>query len=619
MTLTDAEGNPLDGATLLLNMWDYGSGAWMSVTTGTTDATGAYTFTGLTSGQYVVRAQFATNDDYLPTENHWSAQPGESLSLVMNENHYDAATRGSSTCLLCHDGGIASDTTGWKGTLHSLSLRVPGETSDLQDLSIWPDADIGLGYFEPGNAMDNTGSGDDYGYKFDLTDATYYVWMGRDSTGYFAKFSNATDTIFSDRFDVTLTQGGEGKYKQRFWVRIDEATKLNAAAMGPGVGHYVLPIQYNETAEGTTYDPIWVSYNASRWAEPTVEGGSAFSASMAKKNAVESSCSGCHFNDLTVTGNTTDGFDASSNRDDGSNYDWDGDGHSDEIDMGCESCHGPGGDHAGNPNGVMNPAYMTADAATLVCGRCHTRGESVWEETSTGFGYEFPWTEEGEAPKPGLDEDLSTSYIAAPGRWTDATGAATIYSKQHHQQYDDYLHSTHTDNPYVRLTCFSCHDVHTPSTTGQITSRLLVKVDGLEEELTGVANADNTLCLGCHAGHGDFAAITLDDVRDVIDDIDDSMVGDAVTYHTDLRAGMGGTAFYDPEGTGFGSCSSCHMPRTAASARYSYNEEGEKEHGDVGSHSFGIILPSVSKAMEDAGISSTIPNSCGSCHSEWVY
>jgi len=39
--------------------------------------------------------------------------------------------------------------------------------------------------------------------------------------------------------------------------------------------------------------------------------------------------------------------------------------------MGCESCHGPGGNHYGKPEGILNFNKMPAEEVTTRCSMCH--------------------------------------------------------------------------------------------------------------------------------------------------------------------------------------------------------------------------------------------------------
>lgn len=614
--VADAEGNPLDAVTLSLRVWDFGTNGWADVASTLTDATGAATFTSLADGLYVVYAAYPTTDDYLPTENRWSAHPGEAVSLVMNENHYDANHQGAYYCVLCHDGGIAPDATGWKGSLHAVGLRAPGTVSSNQDLSAWPDADAALAWFIDGNAHDNTGA-DSYGYRLDLD--TYHAWLGHDGTGYYARFSNdAAGTRMSERYDVAMTYGGEGVYAMRFAVRLRESDWANATAAGAGVSWYLLPVQFNDLAAGTTEDPAFVGVDTNLWQAPGTSGGTAVAAAMTPASSFETACAGCHFTGLTVSGSSTAGYDASGTDDRASPIDFDGDVQKDETNVGCEACHGPGGAHGVSPKAIMNPAHLTPAAETELCGRCHSRGTST-EVDGAGHAHAFPYdSAAGGSPNAGVDA-LDAFQDAAPEQWTDASGAPVDHSKGNYQQYSDFQRSAHANNPYERLTCTTCHDVHQGGPGKQITQTLTLRQEGVEVVLEGVSAADNSLCLGCHAGYGPFSGITFADVEGLITTGDDAIINEVVTEHMDYQVGMGGVSWYDPAGTGVGNCVGCHMPPTARSGRWETDEDGALLAGDIHDHTFVPVMPDETAATVAAGYEENIPNSCGSCHEGFRY
>jgi len=51
---------------------------------------------------------------------------------------------------------------------------------------------------------------------------------------------------------------------------------------------------------------------------------------------------------------------------------------------GCESCHGPGGDHveSGDPAKIINPAKLKTDKASTICMKCHTNEHVTLWRTS---------------------------------------------------------------------------------------------------------------------------------------------------------------------------------------------------------------------------------------------
>jgi hypothetical protein len=77
-------------------------------------------------------------------------------------------------------------------------------------------------------------------------------------------------------------------------------------------------------------------------------------------------------------------------------------------------------------------------------------------------------------------------------------------------------------------------------------------------------------------------------------------------------------ATYDPRallpaGLPTGRCTTCHMPKTASSIRWTVDNSGHLLEGDVRSHVFDIISPQQSKSMAESG-QTPVPNSCTPCH-----
>jgi predicted CXXCH cytochrome family protein len=181
-----------------------------------------------------------------------------------------------------------------------------------------------------------------------------------------------------------------------------------------------------------------------------------------------------------------------------------------DIGITCESCHGASNE--------LNPLDTDPKDANEVCGACHTRG------TSKTDGFEFAWN--GKAggnyqPRNGLD-----SYIeqVAPGSehfWPDGE------SKDHHQQYPDFLRSRHNEEG---LRCTDCHDHHKADYPGQLRDKSI------------------SVCLSCHSNK------LLNS-------------GDRWEHskHLDRQA----------------TCVDCHMPRTASAV----------DPADIRSHTFFMIEP----------------------------
>ena len=361
-------------------------------------------------------------------------------------------------------------------------------------------------------------------------------------------------------YEVARTHGGVAvKGKQRYHVKIDNS-------------HYILPVQYNNhNVDPENPDDAWVSYHPERWYN---EDGTLRTPDV-DKHSFEQNCEGCHATGLKID-KVSNEFISSST----------------EIGIGCEECHGPGSIHAnsggGNGNNIINPEFMTVEAASQTCGQCHTRVVSTPGDNGANFATGYPAivdVEEIIAYEAGKDLGNFASFTksdgsATPGFWNDNDvdvfgDAASVnnHSKKHHQQVIDFTKSYHFIE--AGLMCFDCHSPH--SNAGEAQLRL--------------NNDDNSLCLQCHADKEEMGLVANDE-------------GEFLNVHT--------KHVWDPEGSKASRCSGCHMPKTAKSAVFT----------DIHSHVFDIIKPAVSLAMaeknSDEGIendaSSVIMNACFSCH-----
>ncbi len=328
-----------------------------------------------------------------------------------------------------------------------------------------------------------------------------------------------------------------------------------------------------------------------------------------------------------------------------------------DLNITCERCHGPGSEHLAS-RGVMDiitPQNLTARASNELCGQCHAShaGKSInpagvfkpahnsdyIDELGNGFFV------------PGL-YDLETFYTnynqpTTTNNWQEGPFHAwpdQKHGRAHAQELPELLRSSHADNPYEKLTCSSCHDVH-----GLRGGPASVVADDFD--LSHLGYADNTLCLACHATHGPFGELGIEDVatlqafagRDVTragvpfapeaDDIalTRDRVARAVAEHMQDEAGMGG-ALYTPTDADMpiGSCNSCHMAKIGK--LFDLNDDPQYHlapdslglsavaEGNIASHVFDIVWPGQSAVLRSDDPSTghdydIMPNSCSKCHS----
>jgi predicted CXXCH cytochrome family protein len=187
-------------------------------------------------------------------------------------------------------------------------------------------------------------------------------------------------------------------------------------------------------------------------------------------NAVQTMCAGCHLTGWErYQDKATGQFLVRAVNDPAGDMNIDDDPELDEINVGCESCHGPGSEHvanAGRSRFIVNPKYLSAERSSALCGRCHDRRQGYGGPT---IGYTQAISEAGELAKPGISRhELITKYtdpikkgptMRGPGRedniWPD-----DVHSNKPHQQYSDFLKSKMYRNDRLLVTCSDCHDLH---------------------------------------------------------------------------------------------------------------------------------------------------------------
>ncbi len=235
-----------------------------------------------------------------------------------------------------------------------------------------------------------------------------------------------------------------------------------------------------------------------------------------------------------------------------------------DLGIGCESCHGPGGEHArkhrsplsryaahhsaGRDDSIIDPLALDKAQATALCGQCHSQRlpdppEKIWTYMESGPTFRPGDTFAGHVEPirrdtPPLGGDPTRGF--AERFWSDGTARLTAY---------EYLGVT--QSPCFaggELTCFSCHVMHGGDVHGQIEPHM----------------RSDQACTQCHS---EIAA----DVR-------------SHTHH-------------DPAGAG-ARCLDCHMPHMV--------------YGVVDIHrSHRIEIPDTRRDVEGGR-----PHACTQCHAD---
>ncbi len=474
---------------------------------------------------------------------------------------------GSEMCLACHESKV-----GWRDSLHGTAFNVTDTSAFSMQLKHGVVADYNR------NGIDDFVEGLDFNQissPFDKYKPNAPILKYDDQNGYQIQIGELT-------MPVKFAYGGSGYWKQRYVVKIPVKDRPG----GLSAGHYISPVQYNEvTDQYTTYHPeTWWDENG----QPLYDSNTTAAEVAAKGKSFDAGCAGCHFTGLAVWKDGNGEWRAQAPvatlyyPNDPHYYDFDGNGIKEQINTGCERCHGPGSLHIlgrGDPEEIINPKEdWTEEQANMLCGSCHTRGKSV---PGRNFGY--PYDEAAnQAYASALGEDLDRFFDPAPGRWPDG-----VSPTKHRQQYLEFLESSKPTFQFHKVTCYECHDVHNTEEHHAVTE---VESDGVVIP-TQVDN--NTLCLACHSTHGDFETLTKEDIANYEQNRD--KIAKVVRAHTNHP--------YEPERQlGLSRCIECHMPKVAKSA-VPY---------DIRSHTFEPIPPEKTLVYQDQG---GMPNACAvRCH-----
>jgi hypothetical protein len=496
---------------------------------------------------------------------------------------------GSSTCLVCHP-----DQEGMTKTAHKLGFMAPNDPSYLQDTSEF-EGDDEYNMFAALEKYTAAGT-TIYFYDYDGTRSfdkfktlehdprldegftgTVYatVRIYSDAGKYYAEFTNVINPLDPPMtHEVVLTYGG-GVYKQRPITMVDDSL-------------FMIPLQFNARGDETSPDRVrknWRDYHMDWWVASIETGVTmTFKPKPLAKVSVDVQCAPCHFNGYTAT-NTgvvdsggVDYYYQATGVADASGETHPVLGKNQELNIGCETCHGPGSEHraafgAGEYGKfIVTPQNLTPERESMICGQCHSRPQG-----NGTFKNDSPLDSTNKMMRAGtsradfLANNTSRDDSASSNMWADG-----LHSKAHHQQYTDFIQSSKYRNGSKLLTCASCHDLHAP-------------VDGVRHQLKASV-ADGSLCQSCHTD------VVLKD-------------------HQEDKTGVN---MYGA------TCVQCHNTKTANSgagsnqlAEEAYVDKNGKAllHGDITSHVFDVPT----KAEAPMPVPYTAPlldNSmrCGFCH-----
>ncbi len=420
-----------------------------------TDARGEFKFATVPTGKYFVYVEPASSK-YLPggdksrvamTSDELSKAP---LKIKVSGNTPVGATYiGSSACIECHE-----EQKHFTKTLHRLGITVIGKPSKLQDFSSFPDFNKGLDKLMAGTKFWFYGFDPKRGFdKYQISTKAPADAASVSFTASFFKDKDGTLKFRAENvknpqdparvYPVEMTYGG-GVYKQRYLVR---------------VGANLFPfVQFNQNGDDAYADRSrkqWRDYHADWFYNETTK----LLADPPQAKSFDKECASCHANGYTLTKTAAGDYKAGASNDRNGEIDIDGDGKPNEINMGCETCHGPGSVHNAAkeidmPSTIVSPNKLAAERASMICGQCHSRPQGNLKNDQ-------PVNKDNKMMSPGtarnvyLNEYTTREDAGKNDYWADG-----LHSKSHHQQYTDFIKSAKYRNGTQLVACSDCHDTH---------------------------------------------------------------------------------------------------------------------------------------------------------------
>lgn len=220
-----------------------------------------------------------------------------------------------------------------------------------------------------------------------------------------ADFSTTSPLVTFDEKDIDFTYGS--LWKQRYFTKV-------------GDDLYVFPAQWD------VINKVWRRY----YAEPGADWWVEHYPADQMQRPTGPLCDGCHSVNYDIqTKQVT------------------------EWNVGCEKCHGPGGQHVEDPSmfDIVNPARLNHVRGNDVCIQCHSQGRPP-QETVNGTYYDWPV-----GYQPG--DRLADYWRLEAHRLGDETFTHWPEGSAHknRMQGNDFVMS----EMYRKgISCWSCHDVH---------------------------------------------------------------------------------------------------------------------------------------------------------------
>ncbi len=277
-----------------------------------------------------------------------------------------------------------------------------------------------------------------------------------------------------------------------------------------------------------------------------------------------------------------------------------------ENSIGCEACHGQGGDHVNNPTKLNIRNASEVRNSPGICGNCHSRPNTGEYEDFKPYPY-------------GVNDTLlnNTLYDSSPMPTFD-------YSKVggHHEQWEDWKASVHANKSVNCVTCHGGHSVSDPAYAGGPTGKTKF-TNG-----TVYPAAVNKTCTDCHsitpAKHGYYTknseciSCHMPINRKSANKMDLRSHWFNVSALKDNKNGdPHATANFYTLQTVNESCTTCH---NSANLSKPIDTTRAGVHKDINkSEGIGLLNSSDCKSCHyDASASSILSRNCDACHIDQV-
>lgn len=518
----------------------------------------------------------------------------------------DAEYIGTSACYVCHD------KPNFKKHAHQVGLQAAGRLTSNQDLNAHPSMGQFLAKFTEATAYTTTGVKVLFYEDFDGSRGYDKFKIFEDATGggkvYMKVYLWQTAGVYQvtlvnqlNKNDMPLTLNVKLTYGGAFFRQL-----LLVDAPGRKGRYPFLQFQSfsDEVSQGKNayYDQtrrVFRDYDGASFFAPGPDGtyGTADDvlALPAPTETFEGQCAGCHFTGNAVTKDaSTQELLASAVPDINGAFDAAGNGQPEEVNVGCEACHGPGSTHRTealkavtapltsrtNFKGkfIVNPALLGADRASMICGRCH---EQVLGNSQLGVR-EVPLNNLEQFPRPGISRtEFLAQYVSRKSFAVDDLWQDGLHPKIHRGQYSTWLKSKHARNTRQMVACDDCHDNHADT--------------NFERFLRDDPNDPNsTLCQSCHAI--DVASHTLEKTGSAMIGASQTCIACHMQRTAQSGAGQPGLVLGTPTGT-------------ASDVNLYY------WRNDLSSHVMDVPTK-FSAAGVPPGLAMPVPytNACGTCH-----